>query len=299
MPQTSSRAAGRLAVLPVLVTVVVFAAGCGSGSSSSASAPASTGATGGTGSGRNMPGTSGEIADIAGATLQVQYDNGQVAVTYTATTSFRQEATATAADVKVGSCVSVTSSGTTTTTGPIAASRVSITEPTNGSCSGGFGGGSGAGIGGGAGNGTPPSGAPGYGGRGTTNGTPPSGSPRRFGAFGTVTAVSPGGFTVQSTRPTQAGSSAAPSSESVTTNGATIYSKTVSAGKSALQVGKCVTALGKTDDTGTVTATAITLRAKTAAGCSTGRGFGGSANATGTPGNGQAASGQGAAGNEQ
>lgn len=295
MPQTLARA-GRLTVLPVLASVAVLAAGCGSGSSTPASAPASTGTNGGTATGRSMPGTSGEIADISGATLQVQNTSGQVAVTYSASTTFRQEVAATAADVKVGSCVTVTSSGTSTSaSAPIVAARVTITEPTNGSCIGGFGDGAG-GFGGGAGrfgNGMRPSGAPGYGGNGTPNRTPSSGSPRRFGAFGKVTAVTAGGFTVQGTRPARAGSSAAPTTESVTTNSSTTYSKTVTATKSALEVGECLTAIGKTDDTGTVTANAITLRAKTASGCSTGRGFGGPGGAPG------AANGQGAAGNER
>lgn len=287
MSQNSPRTAGRWAALPVLVGVAVFATACGSGGSSTAPA-AAPGASSGAGTGRSMPGTSGEIADISGSTLQVQNTSGQVAVTYSSTTSFRQEVTASAADVKVGTCVSVTSASTTTGTGPLVASRVTITQPTNGSCTGGFGGG----FGGGPGNGARPSGAPGY--RARTNGMPPSGSPRRFGAFGKVTAVTAGGFTVQTTRPAQAGSSAAPSTESVTTNNATTYSKNVSATKSALKVGECLTALGKADTTGTVAATAITLRAKTADGCSAGRGFRGGG--TGGPGG---ATGQEAAGNEQ
>jgi hypothetical protein len=48
----------------------------------------------------------------------------------------------------------------------------------------------------------------------------------------------------------------------VTTTGTTSYTKTIAATKAAFKVGVCVTALGKSDDTGAIAATAVAVSAK-------------------------------------
>jgi hypothetical protein len=59
--------------------------------------------------GGRSPGGSGEVTDVSGSTAQVKGQDSQVAVTWTDSTTFTQQVAATAADVAVGSCVTVTS----------------------------------------------------------------------------------------------------------------------------------------------------------------------------------------------
>ncbi|MEP7054984.1 MAG: DUF5666 domain-containing protein [Actinomycetota bacterium] len=238
------------------------------------------------------PGVSGVIAAIDKTTLQVQDGTStQTAVSYTSKTLFTQSVPATLADVKVGSCVAVTSAdagsaGTSTSpNAPVAAGRVTISTPVSGVCTGGFGGGPGGGQGfpGGF---ARRSGAPGAGGTGGPaqgGGVRPSGTPGGGafrGANGLVTSVDASGFVVQNTpraggggTSPSAGSSAAPAvSTNVTVSAATVLSKPKPATAAALKVGECVTAQGTTDSTGAVTATFIAIRAADAAGCGQRRG---------------------------
>ena len=207
----------------------------------------------GPGGGR-MPGASGTVAAISGKTLQVQnQQSGQVAVTWTATTAFTQQVDATLADVIVGSCVAVSSEGTTDEGDPVAATSVRITVATDDGCTGGFGGGPG---GGGPGGGERPEGAP----TDLPSDLPtdrPSDRPGRSGGgtFGEVTAVSADGFTVSSARPGEDDKTTV----DVTVSGDTTYTTNAEADSSALQVGKCVNATGDTDDTGAVTAERISV----------------------------------------
>jgi hypothetical protein len=124
--------------------------------------------------------------------------------------------------------------------------------------------------------GGPGSGANGFGGVGGFGG---------FGGFGKVTAVDGASFTIESMR--QAGSgatTAVPTAETVKTSAATTYTRTQGANAKALSVGSCVTALGKADDTGSITATSIALRPAVNGSCSSGfgrRGAGGGPTAPG------------------
>lgn len=221
------------------------------------------------------PGVTGEIAAIEKTTLQVQDgNNGQTAVTYTSKTAFTQAGPAALADVTVGACVAVTradsGSSATPSAGPsttVAAGRVTISSPVDGVCAGGFGGGQASGRGTGR---VRPSGAPAsqngaFGGFGGFGG---------FGANGQVTSVSATGFTVKNTlRPGAAASnsSADNAATAVTVSATTVLTKPKAATAAALKVGECVTALGASDSTGAVTATAITIRAADANGCGTRR----------------------------
>lgn len=257
-------------------------------------------AGGGTGFGAGrFPGTIGTIAEVDGKTLQVQNQStGQVAVTWSGSTSITAEVTASLADVKVGSCVSVmpvrsasgtagaSGAGTTpaATSGPVAAGEVRITQATNGSCVSGFGGGAGRRFRG-TGSGAAPSGAPSSLPSAAANGMP-SGAPGGFagrtggfgfGASGKVTAVTAKGFTVAARSFDPSDPSATPSTHAVqvTVSGSTTYTTSKKATGSALKVGKCVTATGKSNDTGAVTASRIQVSDPVDGSCGFG-GFGGS-----------------------
>jgi ribosomal protein S8E len=86
--------------------------------------------------------------------------------------------------------------------------------------------------------------------------------------------VSAGGFTIESVRPSSGTATAAPTTETVKTPAGTTYTRTGSATAKALIVGVCVTALGKTDDTGSIAATSIALRPAENGSCSSGFGGG-------------------------
>jgi hypothetical protein len=106
-----------------------------------------------------------------------------------------------------------------------------------------------------------------------------------LGAVGKVTAVNGASFTVESSAP-QGGSAAAgaPTARTVDTSAATTYTRTATANAKALVVGLCVTALGKTSDTGSIAATSIALRPAQNGSCSSGfgrRGAGGNPSPTG------------------
>jgi hypothetical protein len=281
-----------LTAIPAIAGLLLISACGGSGSasaSSASSAPSAGGsnAAGGQGNGR-FPGTSGEIAAESGTTLQVQNTSSQTAVNYSSSTRITNTVPATAADVKVGMCVvarpatSSTNASASSTT--VAAATVVVSDPVNGSCT--------SGIGDGAG-GFPAAGASGFAGR-FRNGSRPSGAPSpgaggfnraAFGANGLVTHVDGASFVVASRR-REIGAAASPSASAsasasqtitnvtVTTTSATTYSKTLSATSTALAVGECVTAIGKTDDTGAVTASSIAIEAKVNGGCASGFGRG-------------------------
>jgi len=223
------------------------------------------------GQGGGMPGAFGKIAAKSGKTLQVQGSDSQVAVTYTAKTSITQQVTGSIKDVKVGTCVTVmpaegssgsasaggsaAGSGSASTSAPVTAGTIRIAAAVNGSCD------SGRGFGGQRGGGGRPSGAP----SGMPSGMPSdfpsggaSGAPRggrMFGTSGKVTAVTADGFTVAARAP----GSKATAKVSVEVGSTTTVTTTRSASASALKVGKCVSATGKSDDTGAVSASRISL----------------------------------------
>ena len=246
-------------------------------------------AAGQAGAGASFPGASGKIAAKSGKTLQVQGSDSQTAVTYTGSTTITQQVTASLGAIKVGTCVMVepssdgssSSSGSSSSdsSGPLVAATVRITPATNGSCEQRPGAVGGHGRPSGVSSGRPsgmPSGMPSDGAGGRRFRGPGGG----FGAFGKVTAVTADGFTVTSARPDRSGSAGASSSSqttvvSVTVNKSTTVTTTKKAGPTALKVGRCVTATGKTDDTGAVTAQRIAVSQPVDGECNAGFGFGG------------------------
>lgn len=292
---------------PALLAVALLCAACGGGSPTVASTAGATspsgGSSGGSGPGARqvrMPGASGLVAAVEGRTLQVQGNSEQTAVTYTASTKFTHEVAATLADVTVGVCVVArdtatqgSTPGTSGSTGqsPIHATSIGISSPVQGRCTGGF-----AGAGGGFGRGAGRSGTPGAtrsrpatpptGGRGS-EGRPPNGFGGR-GVLGTVTALDGGTITVQTVFPgdfdgrTSTGTATStPTTRTVrvATGSSTTYTRTATTTSRSVVVGVCVTALGRADDTGAVTATSIAVRPAVNGSCT---GLGGRGNGSGT-----------------
>ena len=221
------------------------------------------------------PGASGVVADVSGRTMQVQNPAvGQVAVTWTAKTTFTEQIDASLADVAVGDCVMVTSAADPSSDSDFAVSadQVRITAAVDGECT--------------------PGGGRGPGGPGQLMTSAPEGAPTDLpsdvptdgmvrvegsaGAFGQVTAVSQTGFTVDSVRPAAPGSpdSSTTTSVKVTVTGDTSYTTTAKATSDAVRVGVCVDAQGSEDSTGAVTADTIAVTPKVDGQCGS-FGFGG------------------------
>ena len=233
--------------VPLLVGALGLAlAACGGGSTTSDTTPASAAPNAG------PPGTTGTIAAVAASSLQVQNARARkVTVDFSGTTAITRTVAGTKADVAAGDCVAVMSATAgAATSGLVAATSVTVSPASGQGCRPGMG------FGGGGGGGARPS-----------AGAQPSGvnARRPRGTFGTVGAVAASSFTVQDTDGTT----------TVTTSPSTTYLKTATADKSALVVGQCATAVGQTAS-GTLTATAISVRAPGANGCGgTGGGRGG------------------------
>ncbi len=223
-----------------LAAVAVAASACGTAGSSTAGQPAAPSSAPAATAGPR--GASGTVAALSAANLQVQNPrNGQVTVTFTPSTSFTTTVPATVADLMVGDCARATGAAAPTSSpaGPLTATSVMIAP---------------AGA---------DSGCPGGGSGGAGRGARPAGGGRGVPATGKITSVSASGFVLQTPNATRA----------VTTTQATTFSKTVATDHSALAVGQCVTAAGPSDDTGTVTASSISIRQPGPQGCQ--GGFGG------------------------
>ncbi len=264
-------------------TVIVIAAaalGLAGCSSSAQPAPTSdTGPTAATGGSTAAPraGVSGLVAAITGTTAQVQGPNQQTAVTWTRATRFTDQVTVPASAVKVGDCVM---------RGPRAApaarraapDRRAPWPPPPSSCSPCRGARAPSAV-------SPAAPAPGRRERPTGTATPGTGGAkgagrRGLGAVGTVSAVRSGQFTVTPVAPSDATTTAP---ISVTYTSSTVFTRLTAASASAVKVGVCVAAQGRTDDTGAVTARTIAVSAPTNGTCVSGfggRGLGGGGRGT-------------------
>lgn len=218
----------RAASVASIAVLGVTLAACSGGSKS----PTNTAAVGttnnanvGTQQIRTAPGAFGTIASLSSSDMQVQSQQGQTQVTYGSSTAIEQEKAGKLSDVTVGSCVTIMGTpDESDETKLTEATRVSISQPVDGSCSnlGLPGAGGGGFFGGGGGQfpgGVRPSGAPDFqgGGQGAPpnfeGGQPPagalpSGAPNpgqgarafNFGsASGKVTAVSGSTITLEGT----------------------------------------------------------------------------------------------------
>lgn len=271
----------RLALVAIVVAAGLGLAGCASSASPAPAASAAQGRNGGGfgggqgAAGGAFPGATGLVAAVSGSTAQVQSASKQTAVTWNSSTSFTTQVAATPADITAGECVvarpaRTAASGGSSASTAVAAATIEITTPVGGSCSSGFGGFAGQRP-----NGAPTA-APGNGGSGSTR------TPRNFGglgATGKVSSVGSDSFVVAVTRGTTS------RDVTVTWTSSTTVTKQQTGAASDVVVGKCVLALGKTDDTGALTATSIAVSAPVNGSCTTGFGFGGRGGGqSGTPG---------------
>jgi hypothetical protein len=244
----------------------------------SGSAGAGTGQQrqGGTGNGfpggGRVPGTYGLIAAVDGTTAQMQtQQDGQVAVSWTGTTTFTQEVKVPVSGIKAGDCVVARSDTGDSTASAIRATTISVTAAVNRECTSGFGGGFGGGQ--------RPSGFPTDGSRpsGFPTGARPSGAPTFTGSFvtGAVKSVS-GSTIVVAARDFTSGSpgSTATIDKTVTVDAKTTITAQQKASAKAVQVGRCADAQGKSDDTGAVTATSIAITDPVDGACFARGGFG-------------------------
>jgi hypothetical protein len=258
--------------------LVLAVAACGGGGASAATpaASATTQPADGQAAG-NGPAASGLIAAVTATNAQVQNPTtGQVTVGWTASTTFSKTATVAASAVAVGDCVTAVGGAAGGTPTAFTATTVTLSTPVNGRCAGGAAGGF---------RGTRP-GATGGGATPRPNRTMPAGAGRLGTAFGTVTSVSGSTFVVAdqararganataSPAPTTTTSPAPTTMTTVTIGPNTTVQQTSAATASAVVVGQCLTALGKADDTGAVTATAISITPEGKQGCTTGFGAG-------------------------
>jgi hypothetical protein len=236
-------------------------AGAAAGSSSAPAGGSSASPSAGRANGFRGPAASGTIAAITGTTMQVQnQQSGQVAVRWTGATAFTAEVAASASTIKVGACVTVAgASGTSATATSFAAATVRV-EP---SCTPGTSGARPSGFPSGA----RPSGFP--------SGARPSGFPgggrqataRAF-AIGKVSGVSGATLTITG----RGFGSSASTTRTVTLTGSTKITTTAQASAKSLAVGKCVTAQGKADSSGAVTATRVAVSNPTGGTCTAGFG---------------------------
>lgn len=226
--QASATGAGLIAALAVAIS------GCGTTNTPTAGQPTGT-PTSAPVVAAGRGGATGMVAAVTASDVQVQNPQvGQVRVTFTPSTTFIKAVAATAEDLLIGSCALAmgTPQPAGAAAGPLPATSVLISPPTeDGGCpAGGFGG--------------PSRGA--HRGRGAT-------------ASGRITSVSGSSFVI--------GLSASNTARSVTTTQATTFTKTATTDKSALAVGQCMTAVGPSDDTGTVAATSISIHQPGPNGC--------------------------------
>ncbi len=254
------------AVIAAAVVLLLTLTACGPTASSSQGAPAQGGASqapNGSGvGGQRQPGVTGKIAAVSGRTLQVQGQSGQTAVTYTKKTALTQVTDTTAKALAVGMCATVRTAenASASPSEQLTAESVILSDASGDGCQGGFGGGNRpAGA---------PSGAP------SNRPSTPSGTGRFGGASGKVLSVDGATFVVESRRPDASGQPA-PTKITVTTSADTTWSQVTRATAKMIAVGGCATALGKSDDTGAMTATSLRLSKAAKDGtCATGFGGG-------------------------
>ncbi len=198
------------------------------------------------GRGGDQGSVSGPVTSVKGSTFTVKTSmspTGTSTVTIGSATITGQAKTS-RSSLKVGTCVAAT--GTRDKKGVVAASRITISDPVNGQCGGGFRGRGGA--------------------PGTGTGPPPGGFGGGNGnvgfAFGSVTKISGDTLTVkssfgQTTRTT-----------TVTLSSKTALTRTVRAKASAIKVDLCAFVRGTSTDKGvTVKATSISLAPRVNGAC--------------------------------
>lgn len=249
-------------LLAIGLTAVLALAGCGGATDSATDSPDTSARVGPAETGRGGPGVpegSGEVVQVSDTTAQVQNQVGQVAVTWTETTTFTQQVKTDLSAVAVGACAAVTSDDTTSA--EVVATAVRLSKADDDGCVG-------AARRGPAGDDdqrrdtdrTPPSDLP----DGAIERGPGAGPGR--GSVGEVVSVSATGFTV-SVQDADEGSTA---TVDVTVSPDTAVTTTADASASDVKVGRCITSDGSADETGAITAQTIAVSDPVDGGCSAG-----------------------------
>jgi hypothetical protein len=237
---------GRVAVVGIAGVFVLAACSNSSPTSHDSSTPAPASPAGQGNAGFRGPAASGTVAAISGKTMQVQNPQvGQVAVTWTSSTKFTHQVATALATIKAGDCVTaVAPSGTSFDATSFTATSLMVGSD---ACA----------IGGGP----RPSGFPsGQGPSGFPSGARPSGFPSgklRGGAVASGKVVSTSGDTLVIAARQFGGSGTKNKTVTVTSN--TRITTEAATTASSVKVGKCVTAEGKADSTGAVTATQVRI----------------------------------------
>jgi Domain of unknown function (DUF5666) len=252
---------GRVAVVGIAGVIVLAA--CSNSSPTShdpttsalSASPASPGAQGF--GGPRGPAASGTVAAISGTTMQVQNpQSGQVAVMWTSSTKFTHQIATTLAAVKAGDCVTaVAPSGTSFDATAFTASSLVVST---GACT----------VVAGPGRSGVPSGFP--------SGSRPSGFPSgrpRVGAIasGKVTSIAGNTLVIAARQFRDSGTS----NKTVTVTSSTKITTEAATTATSVKVGKCVTAEGKADSTGAVSATQVRITDPVNGQCDTFGRFGG------------------------
>jgi hypothetical protein len=238
------------------LSLTAVACGSGAAATNSGAAAASADPSASPGARGNRGGNAGEVVQVNGTTLVLNTAQGDLKVSFTASTPVSRTSTGVLADITQGLCITAT--GTKDAGGAFTATAVAINDPVNGSCAG-FPGGNGR-----------PAFSP------NPNATPdPSRTPRpNQGQVvrGQVSAADGVSITVM-----QLNGAASGQSTTITVPTTVTVSRTASASISDLAVGVCVAAIGQKDSTGTVAARTLNIFPAGASGCTGGggRGFGG------------------------
>jgi len=281
----------RLATVAVIGASAAVLAACGSGSTGGNSGGGGA-SDAPTGSAAGFAPVTGKVVSTGSSGARVSTTSGKTDVAFASTTRFTTLATIDKAALKVGQCVTVSSSSTTSSATAITATTITVTSNTACSTARSFGR-PGTGNGGPPSGGSVASGAPGgegfpggtSGSGGLPDGTPPtggaSGSGNRVGGFpraGTITSISGSTITIKSLVRGVAGGSSSPSTGhvTVTTSGSTTLRRSVTGSKSDVVTGTCLTAIGQKTSGGVVDAFSVTVSSPSDGTCTASTsGFGG------------------------
>jgi hypothetical protein len=229
-------------ILAIAGATVLSVAACGTSNntkpSTSASPASPSSASSPSASAKGKEWVYGLIASVSGNAAQVTQETGTATVDFTPSTKVTEITPAQLTDVTVGSCVRArpTDESTPATSGAITAKSVAVSQAVDGKC--------------------PQPKAP----AGASSATPapasPTGGPEAPRSVrGTVASVAGNTITVTATDV-----NGNPAKTNVTVTDATKYTKHTPAGTQAVTQGKCISARGTKDDSGTLQATKITVR---------------------------------------
>jgi hypothetical protein len=227
-------------ILAIAGITALSAAACGTPNNTKPSTPESP-ASSSPASAEGKERVNGLIASVSGNTVQVSQKDGTATVDFTPSTKVNEFTPAQLTDVTAGSCVSArpTSESTPATSGAITAKSVTVSQAVDGKC-------------------PPPKVPAGASTTAAPSAPPPGGTEapqvRPAAARGTVASVAGNTIAV-----TTADANGNPSQINVTVTDTTKYTKNTPADAHAITQGKCISARGTKDGSGTLQATKIVV----------------------------------------